>query len=103
MDRIMQLREMAIDAGFKNNTGARHGASFASSVRRLGRLDEMRLLPESVGIFNAPRLLRELPGAFRMLRAGKLPWKHAVPFMSKPIPGIKHIRRIFDSTRSDKK
>ena len=103
MDRIMQLREKAVAAGITGNTGARHGTSFSSSVRRLGRLDEMRLLPESVGIFNAPRLLGELRGAFRMMRVGKLPWKHALPFASKPIPGIKHVRRLYDQARGERK
>ena len=103
MDRIMQLREKAVAAGITGNTGARHGTSFSSSVRRLGRLDEMRLLPESVGIFNAPRLLGELRGAFRMMKVGKLPWKHALPFASKPIPGIKHVRRLYDQARREEK
>ncbi len=103
MDRIMQLREKAVEIGVKTNTGVRHGNSFASSVRRMGRLDEMRLLPESVGIFNVPRLLKEMPGALRMLRAGKLPWKSAIPFLHKPIPGIKHVQRLYDNARSDEK
>ena len=103
MDRIIQMREIAVESGIKNNTGARHGASFAASVRRLGRLDEMRLLPESVGIFNAPRLLGELRGAFRMMKVGKLLWKHALPFASKPIPGIKHVRRLYDQARREEK
>ena len=102
MDRIMQLRELAVEAGITGNTGARHGNTFAGSVRRLGRLDEARLLPGSVGYFNVPRLLGELPGAFRLLRAGKLPWKDALPW-HKPIPGIKHVRRLFDKARSEKK
>jgi len=103
MDRIMQLREKVVAAGIEGGIGARHGAAFAGSVRRLGRLDEVRLLPESVGMFNAPRLLKELPGAFRMMRAGKLPWKDTLPFISKPIPGIKHVRRLFDNARGEKK
>ena len=102
MDLIVQMREIAVEKGITNNTGARHGTAFASSVRRLGRLDEMRLLPESVGIFNVPRLLSELPGALRMLRAGKLPWSHTLPW-HKPIPGIKHVRRLYDRVRSEKK
>ena len=102
MDRIMQLRDMAVAAGITGSTGARHGDSFSNSVRRLGRLDEVRLLPESVGIFNLPRLLGELPGAFRMMRAGKLPLTHALP-LHKPIPGIKHVRRLFDQARREDK
>ena len=102
MDRIMQLRDMAVEAGITNSTGARHGEAFAASVRRLGRLDEARLLPASVGFFNVPRLLSEMPGALRLLRAGKLPWSHALPW-HKPIPGIKHVRRLFDRVRGERK
>ena len=102
MDRIMQLREMAVEEGIKNTVGARHGDAFAGSVRRLGRLDEARLLPDSVGIWNVPRLMAELPGAFRLLRVGKLPWSHAMPW-HKPIPGIKHVRRMIDSVRREEK
>jgi succinate dehydrogenase / fumarate reductase iron-sulfur subunit len=102
MDRIMQLRDIAVADGIRGTTGARHGDSFAGSVRRLGRLDEARLLPESVGFWNVPRLLSELPGGLRMLRVGKLPWSHALPW-HKPIPGVKHVRRIFDAVRAEKK
>jgi succinate dehydrogenase / fumarate reductase iron-sulfur subunit len=104
MDRIMQLRELAVEAKIKGNTGVRHGDAFAGSVRRLGRLDEFRLLPASVGYFNAPRLLSELGGAMRMFRVGKLPWHSAVPFLAdKPIPGIQHVRRLFDRMRAERK
>jgi succinate dehydrogenase / fumarate reductase iron-sulfur subunit len=102
MDRIMQLREMAVEAGVPGGTGARHGHAFAQNIRKNGRLDEARLLPDSVGLFNVPRLLSEIPGGIRMLRAGKLPWSHALPW-HKPIPGIKSVRRIFDNIRSEKK
>ena len=102
MDRIMQLREMAVEAGITGNIGARHTNTFAGSVRRLGRLDEASMLPGSVGFWNVPRLLSELPGGLRMLRVGKLPWTHALPW-HKPIAGIKHVRRIFDSVRKQQK
>ncbi len=102
MDRIMQLREMAVESGVPGGTGARHGHAFAENIRRNGRLDEARLLPDSVGIFNFPRLLSEMPGALRMLRAGKLPWSHTLPW-HKPIGGIKSVRRMFDSLRAEKK
>jgi len=60
------------------------------------------LLPDSVGIWNVPRLLSELPGGLRMLRVGKLPWSHTLPW-HKPIPGIKHVRRLIDSVRREQK
>ncbi len=102
MDRIMQLREMAIDSGIKGGTGARHGHAFSANIRRNGRLDEVRLPAESVGIFNVPRILIEMPGVIRMLRVGKFPWTHALPW-HKPIPGIKHVRRLIDSVRREEK
>ena len=104
MDRIMQLREQAVAVGVKTTIGVRHGNAFAGSVRRLGRLDEFRLLPESVGLFNLPRMIAEMSGALWMFRVGKLPWQSAVPFMAEaPIPGIKHVRRMFDRVRKEKK
>ena len=48
MDAIMELRTLAIEAGFKNTHGARHHEGFTSGVRKRGRLDEM-LLADSVG------------------------------------------------------
>jgi succinate dehydrogenase / fumarate reductase iron-sulfur subunit len=102
MDRIMQLREIAVEEKVNGGIGRRHGDAFAGSVKRLGRLDEARFLPASVGYFNIPRLLGEVPGALRLLRAGKLPWSHAMPW-HKPIPGIKHVRRIFDRVRAEEK
>lgn len=102
MDRIMQLRELAVEHGITDHTGVRHGDAFAATVRRLGRLDEVSLLVRSVGWWNIPRLLSELPGGLRMLRAGKMPWSHPLPW-HKPIPGIKHVRRIFDEVRRERK
>ena len=102
MDLIMQLRELAVEAGVTNNTGARHADAFVGTVRRLGRLDEVSLLVKSVGFWNIPRLLSELPGGLRMMRAGKMPWSHPLPW-HKPIAGVKHVRRLFDRAKREKK
>ncbi len=79
MDRILQLREMAIEAGITNNAGARHTNIFTKSIEDGGRLNEIWMLPGSVGMFNIPRLTKEMPGALKMLRAGKLPLSQVVP------------------------
>jgi succinate dehydrogenase / fumarate reductase iron-sulfur subunit len=102
MDRIMQLREKAVEAGLVHNIGVRHGSTFAGTIHRSGRLDEVTQLVGSVGFWNVPRLLSELPGGLRMLRAGKMPWSHPLPW-HKPIPGIKHVRRLMDSVRRERK
>ena len=79
MDRILQLREMAIEAGIQNNAGARHTNIFTKSITDGGRLNEVWMVPGSVGLFNVPRMMKELPGALRMMRAGKLPLAQAIP------------------------
>ncbi len=79
MDRIIQLREMAIESGITGNAGARHAGIFTKSIEDGGRLNEVWMLPGSVGMFNVPRLMKEMPGALKMARAGKLPIGQVIP------------------------
>ncbi len=90
LDQILKLRRMAVEAGFTHNPGTRHALAFAESVRDSGRLNELTLLPKSVGLFNIPAQLRALPTAFNMLRAGKMP-----PIFHHKIPQVGRIREIF--------
>lgn len=92
MDRIMQIREKAVEAGFTDNNGTRHAKAFTDSVKKRGRLDELTLVPNSVGMLNITEQLGYLPGAIRMLRSGKLleaAKRHKAEHPEK-------IRRIFD-------
>ncbi len=95
MDRIMQMRAMAIEAGLRNTTGARHTLAFTQSVEETGRLNEALLVPRSLGFFNIPALLKEAPTALRFLRRGKLPIRQLFPPLERAIPGIRQVRRIF--------
>jgi succinate dehydrogenase / fumarate reductase iron-sulfur subunit len=79
MNRILQLREKAIEDGITNNTGARHTNIFTKSIVDGGRLNEVWMVPGSVGMFNLPRILTEMPGALKMARAGKLPFAMMIP------------------------
>jgi succinate dehydrogenase / fumarate reductase iron-sulfur subunit len=79
MNRILQLREMAIENRITGNAGARHTNIFTKSIEDGGRLNEVWMVPGSVGLFNIPRMTKELPGALRMARAGKLPIAQVVP------------------------
>lgn len=90
LEQILKLRRMAIDAGYTNNPGTRHADAFASSVKHSGRLNELTLMPKSIGYFNVVEQLKVLPSAFNLIRAGKLP-----PLIHKAIPGVKRIRDIF--------
>jgi succinate dehydrogenase / fumarate reductase, iron-sulfur subunit len=91
LEQILKLRRMAVNAGYTHNAGTRHADAFAESVKHSGRLNELTLLPKSVGFFNILGQLQTLPSAFNMIRAGKLP-----PIIHKTIPGVKRIKAIFD-------
>ncbi len=90
MDRIMALREQAIDAGFDKNNGARHAEAFVESVGHSGRLDELKLPMKSVGMTNIPALLSFAPVGFRALTHGKLP-----PLIHKNVEDVETVRRLF--------
>ena len=91
LEQILKIRKLAVDAGFTNNAGTRHADAFASSVKHSGRLNELTLLPKSIGFFNVIEQLKSLPAAINMARAGKLP-----PLIHKAIPGVKRIQTIFN-------
>ena len=108
MDAIMELRTLAIEAGFKNNHGARHHAGFTSGVRKRGRLDEMMLPIQSVGISRLltlnPAAHKEMvdytPGAIRLLKTRKLlaiAQRHGASE-----DGQAQIQRIFDEVEEEK-
>lgn len=90
MDRIMALREQAIAAGFDNTYGARHAEGFAELVEHSGWLDELRIVPKTVGMANIPALLHLAPEALRALTHGKLP-----PLIHKKIEDVEGFRKVF--------
>ena len=90
MDRIMALRDKAINAGYDNVTGARHADAFVELVSHSGWLDELRLPIKTVGMFNLPALLNFAPVGLRALRKGKMP-----PIVHKMLPNVENVRRIF--------
>ena len=91
MDRIMALRDQAMEAGFHNTTGARHTEAFSESVEHSGWLDELRLVPKSLGMTNVSALVGYAPIAIQALTHGKMP-----PIIHKKIEKAGNIRKIFD-------
>lgn len=90
MDRIMQLREKAIKAGYTDNNGARHSKGFADIIKHSGWLDEVKLPIVSVG-FNPVELISLAPVGIRMqLKKGAPSPIHA------PIPKVHNVKRIFE-------
>jgi succinate dehydrogenase / fumarate reductase iron-sulfur subunit len=90
MDRIMALREQAMEQGYSNNNGARHAESFVESVGHSGRLDELRLPVKTVGMTNISAMMGFLPVGWRALTHGKLP-----PIVHKNVEDVETIRRLF--------
>ncbi|MFQ6026281.1 MAG: succinate dehydrogenase/fumarate reductase iron-sulfur subunit [Dehalococcoidia bacterium] len=97
MDRIMALREQAMDAGFRNTNGARHAEAFTESVGHSGRLDELRLPVKSVGMGNIGALMSFVPVGWRALTHGKMP-----PLVHKNIENVENVRRLFAKLDQDK-
>ena len=98
MDRIMELREAAIEAGNTNTHGYHHSESFYNSVKKNGRLDETRLAIDSAGMFNIPRMLDLVPIGLAAMRKGKLP-----PPMPHKSEDHKKVRELYDSVEGESK
>jgi len=98
MDRIMAMREMAIQAGYNKTYGARHTIYFGESVKHSGWLDELRLPVQTWGIFNLPKMLSLIPVGIRALLRGKMP-----PIFHHKRPHADQVRRIFERVESASK
>jgi succinate dehydrogenase / fumarate reductase iron-sulfur subunit len=98
MERIMTLRDKAMEAGVKETYGSRHAEFFAKSVEHSGWLDELRLPINTFGLFNIREMVKMIPLAIRSKKAGKVP-----PIFHKKRPGADHVARIFEKVESRKK
>jgi len=97
MDRIMALRDQAMESGMTNTNGARHAAVFTDMVGHTGRLDELKLPVKTVGMTNIPALLSFAPVGLRALTHGKLP-----PLMHRSIENVENVRRLFRRLEENK-
>ena len=90
MDRIMVMRDLAMNAGFDKEIGARHTDAFVELVAHSGRLDELKLPVKTVGMFNIRAMQSFAPVGLRALVRGKMP-----PIFHKMLPNVENVRRIF--------
>lgn len=95
MDRILELRQMATEAGFTNNNGSRHSKAVEELVKESGWLDEGMLALESYGSLMEKATL--IPVGMRSLLRGKMP--PTGPFHHAR-PGVEHVRRIIEELES---
>lgn len=98
MDRIMEMREAAIEAGNKDTPGYRHTESAYNSVKKYGRLDETRLALDSAGWTNVPRLLDLAPIGFKAMMKGKLP-----PIIPHKAEDRQKIRDLYEKVEGEQK
>lgn len=96
MERIMKMRDIAMEEGYTNTSGARHTKSFAESMKRTGRLNETRLAVESVGLTNIPGQLSQAPVGIKAWWKGKLP-----PIFEHKIPSRDAVKRIFEKVEGE--
>ena len=73
MERIVKMRDFAIEEGYTNTSGFRHTESFVESIKRNGRLDETRLALESTGLKNIFGLIDLAFVGLKSFIRGKLP------------------------------
>ncbi|MEE9284136.1 MAG: succinate dehydrogenase/fumarate reductase iron-sulfur subunit [Dehalococcoidia bacterium] len=95
MDRILDMRRTAMEAGYRDNNGTRHSDSFARSVKNSGWLNETRVAVESFGLDDVSAQLKMVPTGVRALIKGKLP-----PILHHKRPGAEHVKRIFEEMES---
>ena len=92
MGRIMALRDMAMEAGYRHSDGGRHATAFSSHVEHSGRVDELRLPIQSKGMSNGFEMLKLVPVGLRAILRRKMP-----PIIHRKNPGQRNVRRIFDN------
>lgn len=97
MERIMSLRDKAMEAGYTNTYGARHATFFAKSVEHSGWLDELKLPINTFGITNIKEMIKLIPVGIRSQMVGKVP-----PIFHKARPGAENVKRIFEKVENEK-
>ncbi len=98
MDRIMALRDKAMEIGYDNTYGARHTDAFEESVTHSGRINELTLPIKTFGIFNLPAQISMAPVAIRAFLRGKIP-----PIIHRSVPGVKKVRELVKSVKAQQR
>ncbi|HBG47125.1 MAG TPA: succinate dehydrogenase [Deltaproteobacteria bacterium] len=89
LKQIELLRSESMKAGVLDNHGAKHVASMAESVERVGRLDEAAMTFKTLGFL---RTIGKIPFGLKMERHGKMPHPYILP----QIKDIDEVRKIFE-------
>lgn len=93
MGRIMTIRDRVMDQGYTDTYGARHAIFFSEDIKKIGRVDELRLPIMSKGLFNIKELFKLIPLGIRSQLNGKRP-----PIFPKKNPNQENVRRLFEKS-----
>jgi len=91
MDAIQGVRNEAFLRGMKNSEGYRHAYAFTQDIKSTGRLKESTIAVRTKGIFGS---ISMLPFALKMMGRNRMP-----KVFVHTIPGIKHVKRIFQKLK----
>ena len=95
MERIVKMRDLAIEEGYTNTSGYRHTESFNDSIKKHGRLDETRLALESTGLLNISGLIDLAKIGIKSLFRGKL--RRILPHRPKDMKKVTSIAERLDN------
>jgi len=99
MERIVKMRDLAIEEGYTNTSGYRHTESFSDSIKKHGRLDETRLALESTGLLNISGLIDLAVIGIKSLFKGKIP--PPLPHKPKDADKVTSIAKRLDSQETE--
>ncbi|MBI1885347.1 MAG: succinate dehydrogenase iron-sulfur subunit [Chloroflexi bacterium] len=90
MDRILKMRELAVEAGITDKAGVRHAKAAEQSIKASGRNYELTFYPKSVGLFNVKELLPAMPTGLAFVR--KAGTRFLLPHKAE---NVQKIQRVF--------
>lgn len=100
---IAAMRAMAMAKGDTDGKGPRHAQAFATDLENTGRLNEVRLVPRTEGLFAAAT--GRAAFTLRMLKRGKLSTREVAELYiadNTPVEGIDGLRKIIRYRRDAK-
>jgi succinate dehydrogenase / fumarate reductase iron-sulfur subunit len=86
MERIVELRRRAMEAGYTDNNGSRHSQAFRDTIAGSGWLDETKVAVRSLRGFD--ELIDWVGVGAKSFLRGKVPLRHT------PIPGALRVKEI---------
>jgi succinate dehydrogenase / fumarate reductase iron-sulfur subunit len=87
MERILELRRRAMEAGYTNNNGSRHSRAIYETIEESGWMDERKVAMRSLS--GVGEMLGWSGVGIRSFLRGKMPMRHS------PIPGALRVKEIF--------